>query len=238
MAVAWGVAVRILVADDHQLFRSGLSLLLSNIYDDVTVAEAVDVETALALIDSEKPFDLVLLDVAMPGMEGMEGLRLILERVSDTRVVMLSAIENSEDVFRAIRMGARGYILKSSSEHVLEHAISLAMTGETYIPSGIFMDRQGHLVTPGTAARNDYDPANPLSQLTARQRDVLACMMGGSPNKEIARELGLLESTVKAHVKAILKKLGAANRTQASMIASRHGLEPEDGNRDETCSGG
>ncbi|MBE9558425.1 MAG: response regulator transcription factor [Proteobacteria bacterium] len=230
--------MRILVADDHQLFRSGLSLLLSNIYDDVTVVEAVDIETALARIDSEKPFDLVLLDVAMPGMEGMVGLRLIVERIPETPVVMLSAIENSEDVFRAIRMGARGYILKSSSEHVLEHAISLAMSGETYIPSGIFMDRQGHLVTPGSPVVNDYDPANPLNQLTVRQRDVLARMMDGSPNKEIARELGLLESTVKAHVKAILKKLGAANRTQASMIASRHGLEPEHLSRDGTNSGG
>lgn len=229
--------MRILVADDHQLFRSGLSLLLSNIYDDVMVAEAVDIDSAIALVDSERAFDLVLLDVAMPGMEGMKGLRLIIERVSGIPVVMLSAIENSEDVFRAIRMGARGYILKSSSEHVLEHAISLAMSGETYIPSGIFMDSQGQLVSPGSVARTDYDPGNPLSQLTARQRDVLACMMGGSPNKEIARELGLLESTVKAHVKAVLKKLGAANRTQASMIASRHGLEPEGGKIDGTYSG-
>jgi DNA-binding NarL/FixJ family response regulator len=219
--------VRILVADDHQLFRSGLSLLLSNIYDDVTVLEAVDIESALVRIDSEAPLDLVLLDVAMPGMEGMIGLRLILDRIPETPVVMISAIENSEEVFRAIGMGARGYILKSSSEHVLEHAISLAMSGETYIPSGVFLDSGGRLIAPGGAASHDYDPSNPLSQLTPRQRDVLACMMDGSPNKEIARELGLLESTVKAHVKAILKKLGAANRTQASMIASRYGMAPE-----------
>ena len=218
--------MRILVADDHQLFRSGLGLLLSNIYDDVTIVEAVDIESALTRIDSEAPVDLVLLDVDMPGMEGMNGLRHILERIPGTPVVMISAIENSEDVFRAIGMGARGYILKSSSEHVLQHAISLAMSGETYIPSGIFLDSSGQLTGGGTeSARNDT-PGNPLSRLTARQRDVLTRLMDGSPNKEIARELGLLESTVKAHVKAILKKLGAANRTQASMIASRHGLSP------------
>lgn len=230
--------MRILVADDHQLFRSGLSLLLSNIYDDVTVVEAVDIETALSRIDSEKPFDLVLLDVAMPGMEDMEGLRLIVGRIPETPVVMLSAIETSADVFRAIGMGARGYILKSSSELVLEHAISLAMSGEAYIPSGIFMDGRGQLISPAGAAGNDFDPANPLSLLTARQRKVLACIMDGSPNKEIARELGLLESTVKAHVKAILKKLGAANRTQASMIASRHGLQPEHLSRNGTYTAG
>jgi len=216
--------VRILVVDDHQLFRSGLNLLLSKIYDDVVVSEAVDVDSALARIDSEMPFDLVLLDVAMPGMEGMDGLRLVRERIPEIPIVMLSAIEDSEDVFRAIRMGARGYILKSSSEHVLEHAISLAMSGETYIPSGIFMDSGGRLLAPAGIAEMRFESANPLSQLTPRQRDVLACMMDGSPNKEIARGLGLLESTVKAHVKAILRKLGASNRTQASMIASRHGL--------------
>jgi len=216
--------VRILVVDDHQLFRSGLSLLLSKIYDDVAVLEAVDIDSALARIESEMPFDLVLLDVAMPGMEGMDGLRLVREQIPETPIVMLSAIEDSEDVFRTIRMGARGYILKSSNEHVLEHAISLAMSGETYIPSGIFMDSGGRLLAPAGMAEVRFDSANPLSQLTPRQRDVLACMMDGSPNKEIARGLGLLESTVKAHVKAILRKLGATNRTQASMIASRHGL--------------
>jgi DNA-binding NarL/FixJ family response regulator len=219
--------MRILVADDHQLFRSGLSLLLSNIYQDVTVAQAFDVEAALERIDNDEPFDLVLLDVAMPGMEVMDGLRSILDRVPGTPVVMLSAIENSDEVFRAIRMGARGYILKSSSEKVLQHAISLAMSGETYIPSGIFLDSSGRIVAPEKPNRASYDAGNPLNQLTQRQRDVLARMMGGSPNKEIARELGLLESTVKAHVKTILKKLGAANRTHASMIASRHGLVPE-----------
>ncbi len=225
--------MRILVADDHQLFRSGLGLLLSNIHDDVTIVEAVDIESALTRIDSEAPVDLVLLDVDMPGMEGMNGLRHILERIPGTPVVMISAIENSEDVFRAISMGARGYILKSSSEHVLQHAISLAMSGETYIPSGIFLDSSGRFTGGGTeSARND-NPGNPLSRLTARQRDVLTRLMDGSPNKEIARELGLLESTVKAHVKAILKKLGATNRTQASMIASRHGLVPHRAN-DET----
>lgn len=225
--------MRILVADDHQLFRSGLGLLLSNIHDDVTIVEAVDIESALTRIDSEAPVDLVLLDVDMPGMEGMNGLRHILERIPGTPVVMISAIENSEDVFRAISMGARGYILKSSSEHVLQHAISLAMSGETYIPSGIFLDSSGRFTGGGTEAAPNDNPGNPLSRLTARQRDVLTRLMDGSPNKEIARELGLLESTVKAHVKAILKKLGATNRTQASMIASRHGLVPHRAN-DET----
>jgi len=216
--------VRILVVDDHQLFRSGLGLLLSNIYADVEISEAGDIDSALGRIAGKPAFDLILLDVAMPGMQGMEGLQQLLEQAPGTPVVMLSAIESSDEVFKAIRMGARGYILKSSNEHVLEHAISLAMSGETYIPSGIFMDSGGRLLAPTGTPGNRFDSANPLSLLTPRQRDVLACMMDGSPNKEIARGLGLLESTVKAHVKAILKKLGAANRTQASMIASQHGL--------------
>lgn len=219
------MTVHILAVDDHQLFRSGLSLLLSNIYDGVTVSEAVDVDSALARIAGDPTIDLVLLDVAMPGMDEMEGLRRIVEQAPEIPVVMLSAIEDREDVFRTIRMGARGYILKSSSEQVLEHAISLALSGETYIPPGVVMDAGGHLLPPVGKGRSRFDPANPLSRLTPRQCDVLARMMGGSRNKEIAQELGLLESTVKAHVKAVLKKLGATNRTQASMIAAQNGME-------------
>lgn len=217
--------MRILIVDDHQLFRSGLVLLLSKIYEDVTVSEAVDPETALARIAAEPAFDLVLLDVAMPGMEELEGLQRIIDRMPSVPVVMLSAVEDSDQVFRAIGMGARGYILKASSEKVLQHAISLAMSGETYIPSGVFVADGGRLRPTGDALIHAAPVTGPLAVLTDRQRDVLACMMDGSPNKEIARELGLLESTVKAHVKAILKKLGAANRTQASMIATECGLK-------------
>lgn len=219
--------MRILIVDDHRLFRAGVSLLLSNIYDDVHVAEAKDIDTALERLADSGAFDLVLLDLAMPGMEDLDGLRRLRERIPDTPVVMLSAVEEGREVMRAIEMGARGYILKSASEQVLQHAISLALSGETYIPAGVFLDSDGHLFAPGGDGGNGIGPDNPLSVLTARQKEVLVCMMRGSSNKEIARDLGLLESTVKAHVKAVLKKLGAANRTQASMMGTRYGLAAE-----------
>ena len=221
--------MRILIVDDHRLFRAGVSLLLSNIYDGVHVSEAKDIDTALERLDDDGAFDLVLLDLAMPGMEDLDGLRRVRERIPDTPVVMLSAVEEGRDVMRAIQMGARGYILKSASEQVLQHAISLALSGETYIPAGVFLDSDGRLFAPDGGPGDGIGSDNPLSVLTARQKEVLVCMMRGSSNKEIARDLGLLESTVKAHVKAVLKKLGAANRTQASMLGTRYGLAADPG---------
>lgn len=220
--------MRILIVDDHRLFRAGIGLLLSNIYENVEIVEAEDVDTGLARVDEGGQFDIVLLDLAMPGMDNMDGLRRMREKLPDTAVVMLSAVEDSGKVTQAIQMGARGYILKSSSEQVLEHAISLALSGETYIPSGVFMDSDGRLFSAGERRGGDA-PESPLDILTDRQREVLSYMMSGASNKEIARDLGLLESTVKAHVKAVLKKLGAANRTQASMMGTRHGLAPRQG---------
>lgn len=221
--------MRILIADDHRLFRAGVSLLLSNIYDSVDVSEARDIETALERLEDEGGFDLVLLDLAMPGMEDMDGLRRVRERMPDTPVVILSAVEESREVMQAIELGARGYILKSASEQVLEHAISLALSGEIYIPAGVFLGSNGRLFAPDGRGGDGSGRDNPLSVLTARQKEVLVCMMRGSSNKEIARELGLFESTVKAHVKAVLRKLGAANRTQASMMGTRYGLAPASG---------
>lgn len=216
--------MHILVVDDHRLFRAGVSLLLSNLYEGVEVTEAEDIKTALERLDASGTFDLVLLDLAMPGMENLEGLQRVRERIPETPIVMLSAVEDGRDVAQAIQMGARGYILKSASEQVLQHAISLALSGETYIPAGVFLDSDRRLVAPGDGDGEQSDSGGPLSILTARQREVLRCMMRGSSNKEIAHDLGLLESTVKAHVKAVLKKLGAANRTQASMMGTQYGL--------------
>lgn len=216
--------MHILVVDDHRLFRAGVSLLLSNIYAGVHVSEAEDIEAALDRLDADGAFDIVLLDLAMPGMEDLRGLSQLRERIPDIPIVMLSAVEEGDKVTQAIQMGARGYILKSASEQVLQHAISLALSGETYIPAGVFMDSDGRLFSSSAYGGSEDNMSSPLDALTGRQREVLSCMMRGASNKEIARDLGLLESTVKAHVKAVLKKLGAANRTQASMIGSQHGL--------------
>lgn len=214
--------MKVLIADDHTLFRRGLRLLLSKLYADIEVVESADADGALRLADEQPDLDLVLCDLAMPGMEHLRGLQALAERLPRTPIVILSAISNPEDIVRAIESGARGYILKSASDETLKHAVSLVLAGETYLPSDAFLDRQRRWVgtggNQGQGLRLSED--NPLSNLTPRQRDVLTLLMGGQSNKEIARNLGLLESTVKAHVKIILNKLNAANRTQAAMVAA------------------
>ena len=215
-------SVRILIADDHALFRKGLTLLLSQLYPNAQVVGAADADEAFTLLSGDAPFDLLLLDLSMPGMPGIGGIKRFVTSAPQTPVVILSAYCDAASVIRSIDMGARGYILKSATDEVFKNAVSLVLSGETYIPSVVIasVDKTNQLVPD--ALRN-LGAENPLRTLTRRQRDTLALVMEGQSNKEIARSLGLLESTVKAHVKVILHKLKAANRTQAAMIATELG---------------
>lgn len=227
------ISEKILVADDHTLFRRGLKLLLAKLFDGVDVVEAGDCEEALAALRDNPEIDLILLDLSMPGMEGFDGLERIREQAPDASVVMLSAYKDTAGIRESIRRGARGYLLKSFNEDSLKHALSLILSGETFVPSSIFAegDEPAPVSMSGGEAA-EFSPDNPLSTLTKRQRDVLALMMDGQSNKMIALNLGLLESTVKAHVKVILNKLNAANRTQAAMIAAALGLPHGEGGGD------
>jgi DNA-binding NarL/FixJ family response regulator len=220
--------MRVLIADDHTLVRRGLHLLLSKLYPEVEVVEAADADAALAAAEAAPHPDLVLCDLAMPGMEQLRGLRAMRQRLPEVPVVILSAISNPDDIVRTIEQGARGYVLKSASDDTLRHALSLVLSGEVYLPSEAFLDRDHRWIGGRGGGAATFAATNPLSSLTERQRDVLTLMMTGQSNKEIARNLGLLESTVKAHVKIILSKLDAANRTQASMIAAELGWPPAD----------
>lgn len=215
--------MKILVADDHSLFRRGVSLLLSKLYPEVSIFEAKDVEEAFTTLEGGQTFDLILLDLAMPGMEELKGLERLKARLPETPIVILSALTDTKGIIRALHLGARGYVLKASNEQVLKHAISLVLSGEVYIPSSAFLGPEGGELAAIRGGRENRAPDDPLRDLTDRQRDVLTLMMRGMSNKEIAKELELLESTIKAHVKVILKKLGAANRTQAVMIAAQLG---------------
>lgn len=220
--------MRVLIADDHTLVRRGLHLLLTKLYPETEVVEASDVDSALKAVAAQPQIDLVLCDLAMPGMEQLKGLQALRERLPGVPIVILSGISNPDDIVRTIEQGARGYILKSAGDETFRHAVSLVLSGEIYLPSDAFLDRQQRWVGTRGAPGVDFAPGNPLGSLTERQRDVLTLLMGGQSNKEIARNLGLLESTVKAHVKIILGKLDAANRTQAAMIAAELGWPPPD----------
>lgn len=211
---------KVLVADDHTLFRRGLALVLQNIFENLEVLEAIDAHEALALIGDHHDFDLVLLDLSMPGMEDLQGLSTITSSPGETPVAILSAHKDAKSIRATIELGARGYLLKSFSEDSLRHALALIMAGEIFVPSSILAAGFDDVRDP-VFISDSSKGRNPLQNLTRRQQDVLNHVMEGKSNKLIARELGLYESTVKAHIQVILEKLQADNRTHAAMIAAQ-----------------
>lgn len=211
--------LHLLIADDHKLFRSGFKLLTSQLFPGALFADAGDANEAWAVLNAEDAFDLVFLDLAMPGMNGISGVRRFVERRPAVPIVILSAYAEPGEIAECIELGVRGYIPKSASESVFRNAVALVLSGEIYIPQYVI----SRILSGDGSASEGFDrlaESNPLRQLTPRQQSTLALMIEGHSNKEIARSLDLLESTVKAHVKVILRKLGAHNRTQAALIAA------------------
>ncbi|ODR98196.1 hypothetical protein AUC69_09760 [Methyloceanibacter superfactus] len=212
--------MHLLIADDHELFRSGFKLLVSRLFPGASLSDVSDANQAWDVLNAESAFDLVFLDLAMPGMNGIAGVRRFVERRPAVPVVILSAHSEPDEIVECMGLGVRGYIPKSASEGVLQNAVSLVLAGEIYVP----VNAINQILSEGNGdVAEDLEglpEGNPLRQLTPRQRSTLALMIEGRSNKEIARSLNLLESTVKAHVKVILRKLSAHNRTQAALIAA------------------
>ena len=207
--------MRILIADDHALVRAGLAMMLARFYPDCEIGEAEDLASTMVQAAEALP-DILLLDLAMPGMEHFEGLSCLLARWPDLKIVMLSAHAGREEVRAAMDRGARGYIPKAAGINVVRHALELVMAGEMFVPASAFR---------GPANPVQVEEAdNPVENLTPRQKETLALVMQGRSNKEIARALGVIESTVKTHLKVIMRKLGARNRTDAARIATQFGM--------------
>jgi len=211
----------ILIADDHNLFRHGLKLVLKEIVGGVDILEAGDFDTVRSTLAGREPVDLVLLDLSMPGMDVNDELSALCQSLAPVPVVMLSAYHDKETVRKSIEAGARGYLLKSFTEESLRFALGLILSGEVYVPSSVLSGNGETDVLPPkrSKASTAASGPNPLSALTKRQHDVLMLIMQGQSNKSIARTLGVYESTVKAHIQVILQKLKADNRTHAAMIA-------------------
>ena len=210
--------MRIVLADDHALFRDGVSSLLQAWGHEV-VGRASNGAEAVELVLRLEP-DLVLMDVRMPGMSGVEATREIAAVRPETPIVMLTVSEDEDDLFAAIRAGARGYLLKN-----LEAAQLRAMIDS--VARGRGGDHAGHRgpdhpppVEPGRAGRGSRLP----DRLTARELDVLRLVTAGRHNKEIASELGITENTAKYHLRNILEKLHAQSRTEVATRALREGL--------------
>jgi len=208
---------RVLVADDHPLYRDALSNLVCAAFDDVEVKECEDIASALDHL-AGGAIDLVLLDLSMPDAVGLDGLRRLREASPATPVIICSALDDPQLVREAFKFGVSGYLPKSSGTQVTKHALQLVRSGGVYVPSQALMESVVKVPEEGRHAESESG-TNGCADLTPRQLAVLALLEKGMSNKSIARELGIGEITVKAHVSAILRKLGVDNRVQAVVAA-------------------
>ena len=214
------MTIRILLIDDHTLFRSGIRALLQRQTDFEIVDEAADGVEGIKRAKQHRP-DVILLDLNMPGLSGLEALQLLVEDLPQTAVIVLTVSEEAEELAAALRGGARGYLIKNIETEALIAGIRRAAAGEPVISDSMTakLVAQFRTPTPAGAARHDDAP-----RLTAREREIVQGLARGESNKEIARDLGVAESTVKIHVQNILKKLNLASRVQVAVYAVEHGL--------------
>ena len=204
--------IRVLIAEDHALVRAGLRDLLANRPDIDVVGEAEDGEQAVARTVELGP-DVVLMDLSMPGVDGIEATRRISAHAPDANVVVLTSFSDRDRILAALDAGAVGYLLKDVEPHDLHSGILAAARGESPLAP-----KAAHTVIRARAE------ARPAVDLSTREREVLALVAEGLPNKLIARRLEISEKTVKAHLTRIFQALGVSDRTQAALWAQRNGL--------------
>ena len=219
------MTLKVLVIDDHPLVQEGVSAALDSLADAVTVMAARDAEQGLATAAEHPDLDLVLLDLALPGMSGFNLIGKLHERLPSLPVVVLSALEEPENVRHAINAGAMGFVPKSAATRVLLDVLQQVLEGNVTVP--LALQSSGPPIShalPGASAESQPGTEPDVALLTLRQLEVLSRVCQGKTNKQIATELGLSEKTVKAHVTAIFKVLGVVNRTQAVLVARRVGM--------------
>lgn len=208
IATAQANKIRVLVADDHPVVREGVIANVKTQPDLQIVAQAGDGLEAMALIKKHLP-DVVLLDLRMPGMDGLEVVAEVQAAGLPSKVIVMTTFDSEEDVHRSMKFGARGYLLKSSSQDEILDAIRRVSAGETYLPARIVQKVAEGMRKPG---------------LSPRELEVLQCVATGKSNKEIGAQLFISEGTAKTHVKSLLEKLGAGSRTGAVREGVQRGL--------------
>lgn len=216
---------RVVIVDDHRLFRVGLRQLLEEQGFEV-VGEAGDGTEAVRVVRQTRP-DLVLMDLMMPGMGGLEATRLIKAEFPDLPVVVLTASEDEADLFEAVKSGAQGYLLKSYDPETVVELLEAAAEGQAALTPTLaakILAEFSRLGERRPGGRREAAEAELIEPLTAREREVLELVVAGASNKEIARRLYVTENTVKYHLKNILQKLHAHNRAQVVAFALKYGL--------------
>ena len=215
--------IRILLVDDHAMVRRGMRDFLELHDDLVVVAEAGDGAAAIELVAAERP-DVVIMDLLMPVVDGIEATRRIKADHPDVEIVALTSFIEEDRIVAAIEAGAAGFLLKDAEADDLAAAIRSAAAGEVHLDPAVASIVAKRLrVGPARAGGGDA-PEDKLDRLTARERDVLGGVARGLSNRAIADELGITERTARTHVSNILAKLGLASRTQAALLAAEHGL--------------
>jgi two-component system, NarL family, nitrate/nitrite response regulator NarL len=211
--------IKVLLIDDHTLFRSGIRSLLQRHPEFTVVGEASDGVEGIKRAKQLQP-DVVLLDLNMPGISGLETLHLMKQDCAHAAVIMLTVSEEAEDLGAALQSGASGYLIKNIDADFLVRAIKRAASGEPVIAEAMTAKLVAQLQGAPAKAATQSD----LDKLTPREREILTCLARGESNKAIARELDVAESTVKIHVQNILKKLNLSSRVQAAVFAVEHGV--------------
>ena len=204
--------IRVLLADDHDVVRRGLTALLDGANGFAVVGAASDGEEAVALAAEHQP-DVVLMDLSMPGVDGIEATRRLLVDRPESRVVVLTSFSDRERILDALDAGAVGYLLKDAEPDELLRGIEAAARGESPLAP-----KAARAVLTARAE------GRPAAELTAREQEVLALLAEGLANKQIARRLGIAEKTVKAHLTSVFQSIGVTDRTQAALWAQRHGI--------------
>jgi len=206
------MTIRILIVDDHGVVRDGVRMYLGLDSELEVVAEAASGEEALQLARELQP-DVVLMDLLMPGMDGVTATEIIRKELPDTEVIALTSVLEDQAIYRAMRAGASGYLLKNTKADELVRAIKAAAAGQVQLSPEV-----------ATLWMREIGVPDSPEKLTERETEVLRLLAQGKPNKEIAADLVIGEKTVKTHVSNILSKLGVSSRTQAALYAVRIGL--------------
>ncbi|MBQ8437067.1 MAG: response regulator transcription factor [Alphaproteobacteria bacterium] len=211
--------MKILIADDHALFRDGLSLNIERLEPQAVIFQAGSFSQVMKILNDEKKFDLIIIDLDMPDMNWETALQDIMDKRGNARVAIISATEDVRIIRKAMEKGISGYIPKRADTKVLPGALKLIMDGGTYLPPSILENNGVNGINIASISRSRNGKT-----LTNRQSQVLELVAQGMSNKQIAYEIGVSEATVKLHINALLRAVGATNRTQAVITAQKMGL--------------
>lgn len=219
--------MQILVADDHKLVRDGLRPFLQELDPSAEILDASSLDEALHVGEKAERLGLILLDLMMPGMDGLKGLEAVKAKHPEIPVVIVSGFSSRDHVMAAVQAGAAGFIPKTVSGTAMVNALRLVLSGEKYLPSSTFFDTPATAAhIPGTSAQTGAVVHPPFDRLSRREGEILTLLVEGRTNKEIALALNLQEITIKVHLRNVYRKIGAANRAQAVRIAMSSGWQP------------